>query len=125
VLVAGCGGGENQAAAVSDLCSSLESYSAALTQIQGLSPESTLADVQTATTNAQTAHAQVVVDAEKVQAANMATINSAQRDLEVAAKNLPETTTVEQALTELQPEIQALSQAYSEVYNSLECSSEA
>jgi hypothetical protein len=125
VLVAGCGGGENQAAAVSDLCSSLESYSAALTQIQGLSPESTLADVQTATTNAQKAHAQVVVDAEKVQAANMATINSAQRDLEVAAKSLPETTTVEQAKTELQPEIQALSQAYSEVYNSLECSSEA
>jgi hypothetical protein len=55
----------------------------------------------------------------------LATVSSAQRELEVAAKSLPETTTVEQALTELQPEIQALSQAYSEVYNSLECSAEA
>jgi hypothetical protein len=123
LVVAACGGGESQATAVSNLCSSLASYSAAVTQLQGLSPQSTIADVQAATTNIQTAYAKVTADAKKVRAANTAALNTAQDNLQAAAKNIPTTATVEQALTQLQPQIQALAQAYSQVYNSLKCPS--
>jgi hypothetical protein len=121
LVVAGCGG-SNQATAVSNLCSSLGSYSAALTELQGLTSQNTLADVQAATANVKKAHAQVVVDAKKVKAANMATINSAQLSLQAAAKTIPASTTVEAALTQLQPQLQALEQAYSQVYTSMTCS---
>ena len=115
------GGGESQATAVSNLCSSLGSYSAAVTQLQGLSPQSTIAEVQTAATNIQNAYAQVVNDAKKVKAANTAALSTAQHSLETAVKSLPATTTLEQARTQLQPQLQALAESYSQVYSALKC----
>jgi hypothetical protein len=123
-VLAGCGGGgESQATAVANLCSSLAKYSAALTELQGLSAQSTIADIQTAATNVQTAYAQVEADAKDVKAAaNTEALASAQRNLQEAAKNLPQTTTLEQARTKLQPELQALAQAYSQFYSTMKCS---
>jgi hypothetical protein len=122
LVLAGCGGGESQATAVANLCASLASYSASVTELQGLSPQSTIADVQTAAAKVQTAYAQVEADAKKVKAANTGVLTSAQRSLEEAAKSLPSTTTLEQARTQLQPQLQALAEAYSQVYTSLKCS---
>ena len=124
LVLAGCGGGgESQATAVANLCSSLAKYSAAVTELQGLSTQSTIAAIQTAATNVQTAYAQVEADAKDVKAAvNTEALGSAQRNLQEAAKNLPQTTTLEQARTKLQPELQALAQAYSQLYSSLKCS---
>ena len=128
LILAGCGGGgESKATAVANLCSSLAKYSAAVTELQGLSPQSTIADIQTAATNVQTAYAQVEADAKDVKAANATAasteaLGNAQRNLQEAAKSLPETTTLEQARTKLQPELQALEQAYSQVYNAMKCS---
>ena len=121
LVVAGCGGGESQATAVANLCSSLGSYSAALTELQGLSPQSTIAEVQTAGTNVQSAYAQVVDDAKKVSAANTAALSTAQGNLEAAVKSLPPTTTLDQARTQLQPQLQALAESYSQVYSALKC----
>jgi hypothetical protein len=123
LVLVGCGGGgESQATAVANLCSSLAKYSAAVTELQGLSPQSTIADIQTAATNVQTAYAQVEADAKDVKAANTEALGTAQRNLQEAAKNLPQTTTREQARTKLQPELQALEQAYSHFYSTMKCS---
>jgi hypothetical protein len=129
LILAGCGGGsgESKTTAAANLCSSLAKYSAAVTELQGLGQQSTIADIETAATNVQTAYAQVEADAKDLKAAegtmpSADALTSAQRNLQEAAKSLPPTTTVEQARTALQPELQALAQAYSQVYNDMKCS---
>ena len=128
LVLAGCGSsGESKTTAIANLCSSLAKYSAAVTELQGLSSQSTIADIQTATTNVQKAYTQVEADAKDLQAADgtmpsAEALASAQKSLQDAAKSLPPNTTVEQALTKLQPQLQALAQAYSQVYNEMKCS---
>jgi hypothetical protein len=64
-----------------------------------------------------------VIAAQEVGSADTSAIESAQSSLQDAVNNLSDDTTVAQAAQDLQPQVQALSQAYKETYDGLDCAS--
>lgn len=122
--LAACGGGsESQASADQSMCQALGNYASAVAGLQGLSLDSTKGDIQSQTDAVQSAWNSVTSAAQGVASADTSAIESAQSNLQDAVGNLSDDTTVAQAAQELQPQIQALSQAYKETYDGLDCAS--
>jgi hypothetical protein len=122
--VAACGGdSESQASAEQSMCQALGNYASAVAGLQGLSLESTKSDIQSQTEAVQNAWDGVTSAAQEVGSADTSAIESAQSSLQDAVNNLSDDTTVAQAAQDLQPQVQALSQAYKETYDGLDCAS--
>jgi hypothetical protein len=122
LALAACGGDdEGQASADENLCNALGNYASALAGVQALDASSTKGDIQEQTEAVEDAGDEVVDAAEDVEAANTDAIESAQDDLRDAIDGLSDDTTVAQARLELQPQLQALAQAYDETYSGLNC----
>ncbi len=124
LLVAACGGDESQASAEQNLCQALGNYASAVAGLQGLSLQSTKQDIQTQVEAVQSAWDGVTSAAQDVASADVNAIESAQSNLQDAVNGLSDDTTLEQAAQDLQPQLQALAQAYQQTYNGLDCSSE-
>jgi uncharacterized protein YukE len=119
-----CGGdSESQASAEQSMCQALGNYASAVAGLQGLSLESTKSDIQSQTDAVQDAWNGVTSAAQDLGSADTSAIESAQSSLQDAVGNLSDDTTVAQAAQDLQPQIQALPQAYKETYDGLDCAS--
>lgn len=121
--LAACGGSESQASAEQNMCEALGNYASAIAGLQGLSLDSTKQDIQSQTDAVQSAWSGVTSAAQDLASADTSAIESAQSSLQDAVGNLSDDTTVAQAAQELQPQVQALSQAYKETYDGLDCAS--
>ena len=114
---------ESQATAEENLCASLEGFSAALANVQGvqlLNP-----DANQATRPVRGARATwsgVQAAAQDVQEADVNALNSAVDDLESAAQDLPSGSRPAQIRQALQPQLTAVYTAFNEMYDGLECS---
>ena len=65
----------------------------------------------------------VQIIAKEVANANVDAIQSAQSNLQSTVEGLSDDTTVEQAAQDVQPQLQALAQAYNETFSGLDCAS--
>ena len=118
------GGGndeESQASAEQDLCASLASFSAAVVNLQGLSPDSTKDDIEEARDNVKSAWDDVKSKAQDVASADTEALENAEDDLRSAVDDLPDDTTVAQGLEALKPQLTAVAQTYREIYNGAGC----
>ena len=121
--LAACGGDDedSQASAEQELCASLASFSAAVVNLQGLSPESTKDDISGARDDIASALDDVKSDAEDVASADTEALENAHDDLSSAVDDLPGDTTVAQGLEDLKPQVTAVANTYREMYNGAGC----
>ena len=121
--LAACGGDDEdgQASAEEELCGSLASFSSAVVNLQGLSPESTKDDIAGARDDVASALEDVKSDAEDVASADTEALENAHDDLSSAVDDLPGETTAAQGLEELKPQLNALAGTYREMYNGAGC----
>ena len=114
---------ESQATAEENLCASLEGFSAALANVQGvqlLNPDANQAN--TSVKRARATWSGVQAAAQDVQEADANALSSAVNDLESAAQDLPSGSTPAQIRQALQPQLTAVYTAFNEMYDGLECS---
>jgi len=121
-LLVGCDDDESQAAAEDNLCASLTSFSATVVNLQGLDPTTASQDdYEAAVQEVQKAGNAVREDAEDVAEADTTALESAVDDLEAAAQDVPDDIPVTDALSSLQPEVQAVAQTWKETFDTLDC----
>ncbi len=114
---------ESQATAEQNLCGSLSSFSAAVVNLQGLDVQTASQDdYEEAVAQVQDAWDDVRNDAEEVRDADSAALESANEDLSNAVEDAPQDVPVADAVASLQPQVQQVSQAWSEMFNGLGCS---
>ena len=109
---------ESQATAEENLCASLEGFSAALANVQGvqlLNPDANQA-------NTSVKRARATWSGVEAGASVAAEAPSAVDDLESAAQDLPSGSTPAQIRQALQPQLTAVYTAFNEMYDGLECS---
>lgn len=129
IILAGVGGfvacgddDESQATAEANLCASLESFSASVVGLQGLDLQTASQDdYEAAVQGVRDAWGAVRQDAKDVTEADSAALDSAVGDLESAVDDAPEDVPVADAVAGLQPQVAEVSQAWSELYNGLDC----
>ncbi len=118
----GCDDDESQAAAEDNLCASLTSFSSSVVNLQGLDPATASQDdYEAAVQEIEKAGNTVREDAEDVSDADTAALESAVNDLEAAADDVPDDVPVADAVSTLQPEVQAVAQTWNEAFNGLGC----
>ncbi len=123
VVACGDDDDDSQASAEQNLCASLEGFSAALANVQGvqlLNPDANQAN--TSVKRARAAWSGVQASAQDVQEADASALSSAVNDLESAAEGLPTVSTPAQVRQTLQPQLTAVYSAFNEMYDGLECS---
>ena len=113
---------ESQATAEENLCASLEGFSAALANVEGvqlLDPDANQANTSVQRARATWSGAQAA--AEDVQEADANALSSAVDDLESTAQNLPSGSTPAEIRQALEPQLAAVYTAFNEMYDGLEC----
>lgn len=112
---------ESQAEAKQHLCSSLDKFKASVTSLQGLSLQSSEADLKASAQKVNEAWDQVVKDAKDVKNVSTDKIQSAYNDLENAITNRPTNQPITQVVAGLGPKLTAFSQAWTDFASSLNC----
>lgn len=102
-------------------CADLKNVSVALTQLQGLSKSSSIADIKSAASSLKTAGQQLVTSAKALGQADVSAVQSTITSLQQAVKNLPSGNTIPQDLTQLQPALQAAAQSITKTFNGQGC----
>ena len=133
--LAACGGGGGStttttttttvspASAKETFCADLKNFSAALTGLQGLDPDTaSKEDVTSAASDIKDAGQQVESSAKALGEADTSAVQSALDDLEQAVKDLPSGNTLQEDLTALQPALQATAQSFTQIFNGQGCS---
>ena len=124
LVAAACTTTPDQSTAEATLCGSLATFQTDVQAVADLSPDSASVDDLNAATDAvSSSWDQVVTDAQAVSAADTAALTSAYNDLAQAIQDLPTDVAVTDALTTLQPSIDAVNSAYTEMANGLSCAS--
>ena len=100
-------------------CPALDTYARSLAALQALTPASSLANYTAAVTSAKTALAAVKLVAGPLAGAQLSDLQTAQAQLEAAAGALPSGTTPDQAETQLQAPLQAVTQQAVSTYNAI------
>lgn len=122
VVAAACTATPDQATAEAALCDSLAAYNTSVQAIADLSPDTaSVDDLNAATDAASTAWDQVVEDAAAVTDADTTSIDAAWDDFAGAVADLPSDVPVADALTTLQPSIDAVQSSYTEIKDGLGC----
>lgn len=126
LAVVACGDDdESQASAEQNLCSSLEAFSAALANVQGVqlrNPDANQAN--TSVKRARAVWSGVQASAQDVREADVDALSSAVDDLESAAQDLQSGSTPAEIRQSLQPSLTAVYSAFNEMYDGLECSTQ-
>ncbi len=122
LALAACGSDtETQASAEQNLCSSLATFSSAVTGLQGLNPQSTKADWEEQTQAVQNSWEGVQNAAEGVQQADTAALESAHDNLQSSIDDLSDDTTFAEGAKQIQPQLSELSQAWKQTWDGLDC----
>ena len=103
------------------LCDDLNQLELQIDSIASISAESTVGELRSAREDLQTAVEDVRSSAEDVEEADAAGIDSAFEDLTTAVDELDENLTLSAALEEIQPELDAIEQARSELFTDTSC----
>jgi outer membrane murein-binding lipoprotein Lpp len=107
--------------AEAQLCSDLADLDAALQEFESLDANAAVGDVRAAEDNVTQAWNNVRNSAQTLEEVNTDQLEAAYNDLDNAVQSLPDDITVSEARTQLQPQIDAVKQAWLQVYTSANC----
>lgn len=117
VSVAACG----DEAAEASLCDSLGDFRAAVSDLRELDDDSSREDLEAARDDVSDAFEQVVTDAGDLAGIRVDGLQSAFGDLGTAIDDLPEGTSIREAIDELEPQLNAVGMAFEALFAGLEC----
>lgn len=121
---AACGDDDDssQSAAEAAVCDNLQGFKSALDNVEGVQLRDPTANANNITVKRVKATWSGVQQSVKdLSAADADAVTSALDDLESAIEDLPRPISIQQARTELQPQLDALNSAYAEMRDGLQC----
>jgi hypothetical protein len=119
--VAACGDGDSAETPEETLCQALGVYAGTLTNLQGLSLQSTKSQVTIANAATDDAWARVEAAAADVETARIDAVKTARDDLSTAIENIPGNESVAGAIRSVLPQVAALGSAYRDAVSGLDC----
>jgi hypothetical protein len=122
---AACGDDDDsgQSAAEAQVCDNLEGFSSAVQNVEGVQLRDPTANANNISLKrVRATWSGVEASAQELAAADADAVSSALDDLESAVEDLPRPISIQQARTELQPQVDALKSAFAEMRNGLGCS---
>ncbi len=120
LCVAGCTQPSPQEAEA-QLCADLTNLQTSLQELESLNETATIGDVKAAEANVTSAWNDVRSSAQTRRDVNTDQLEAAYTDLDNAVQGLPNDITVSEARTQLQPQIDAVKQAWQQVFTSANC----
>ncbi len=121
---AACGDDDSsQASAEAQVCDNLQGFQAALDNVEGVQLRDPTANANNISIKrVKATWSGVEQSAKDLSAADADAVTSAVDDLESAVEDLPRPISIQQARTQLQPQIDAVKSAFAEMRNGLQCS---
>ena len=123
---AGCGGDDDdsgQPAAEAQVCSSLDGFKAALENVEGVQLRDPTANANNITLKrVKATWSGVEQSAKELSAADADAVSSALADLDTAVEDLPRPISIQDARSQLQPQLTAVDDALQEMRDGLQCS---
>lgn len=122
---AACGDDDSsQSSAEAQVCDSLQGFKAALDNVEGVQLRDPTANANNISIKrVQATWSGVEQSAKDLSAADADAVTSAIDDLESAVEDLPRPISIQQARTQLQPQVDAVKSAFAEMQNGLQCGS--
>lgn len=123
-MTAGCGGGDDsgQSAAEAQVCSSLDGFKAAIQNVEGVQLRDPTANANNISLKrVQATWSGVEQSARDLSAADADAVSSALSDLQKAVQDLPRPISIQDAKTQLQPQLTALDDALAEMRDGIRC----
>ena len=117
-----CDDEPTQQEANEQFCDDTAEFIASLRVIRDLDPESTIEEIQEARDRAVDAHEDMVASAEGVVDARLDDLQTAWADLQSAVQGLDDDATLEQALDDVDDELDEASSEAAQVLNDVDCS---
>lgn len=123
ILLAGCGGQEPQSIAdqQAQLCTDLARLNTSVATLKSMSPSSTVGDFKAARDEVKANFEQVKLTAQNMKAAKVADLETAYQDLDSAIQNIPETATLQQAMSSVAEQVTAVEDARAQMNAELNC----
>lgn len=120
---AACGDDDSsQSAAEAQVCDSLQGFKSALDNVEGVQLRDPTANANNITLKrVKATWSGVEQSAKDLSAADADAVTSALDDLESAVDDLPRPISIQQARTELQPQLDGVKSAFAEMRNGLQC----
>jgi hypothetical protein len=120
---AACGDDDSsQASAEAQVCDSLQGFGAALQNVEGVQLRDPTANANNITLKrVRATWSGVEQSAKELSAADADAVTSALDDLESAVDDLPRPISIQEARTELQPQLDGLKGAFAEMRDGLQC----
>lgn len=103
------------------LCTDLANFKTSVATLRSMSPSSTVGDFKAARDQVKTAFGTVKTTAASVQDSKVEDLEKAQQDLDKAITNVPNTATLNQAMTSVTPQVTAVQQAEAKMTAGLSC----
>ena len=107
--------------AEAQLCADLSELDAAVQELESLDETASVGEVRAAEDNITQAWNNVRNSAQTVEEVNTDQLEAAYNDLDSAVQDLPDDITVSEAMTQLQPYIDSVKQAWVQVHTSANC----
>ncbi len=125
-LLISCGGQSTPPAATTQdkkaqLCTDLANFKTSVATLRSMSPSSTVGDFKTARDQVKTAFNTVKTTAASVQDSKVEDLERAQQDLDKAITSVPNTATLNQAMTSVTPQVTAVQTAEAKMTADLSC----
>jgi chaperonin cofactor prefoldin len=107
--------------AKTQFCTDMADFETALEELQSLNETANVGEVRAAEDNVTQAWNNVKNSAQTVGEVNTDQLEAAYNDLDKAVQDLPADITVQEAMQQLQPQIDAVKQAWQQVFSSANC----
>lgn len=117
VSLAACGDEEAEAS----LCDSLAEFQTSLSNLRDLNEDSTKEELEAARDDVGEALDQVISDASDLAGVRIDSLQTAFGDLRTAIDDLPDDTSISDAVEELEPQLDAIGTAFQGIFAALNC----
>ena len=108
-------------AAEASLCDSLDSFQAAVSDLRDLNEDSSKEELEAARDDVGEALEQVISDASDLAGIRVDSLQTAFGDLRTAIDDLPDDTSISDAVDELEPQFDAIGTAFQAIFAGLNC----
>lgn len=124
MMLAACGGGpapQSVADQQAQLCTDLARLNTSVASLKSMGPSSTVSDLRAARDEVKTNFEQVQVTAQNIQEAKVSELETAYQSLDKAIQDIPESATLQQAMTSVSEQIVAVETARDQMNADLNC----
>ena len=123
MMLAACGGQAPQSVAdqQAQLCTDLARLNTSVASLKSMGPSSTVSDLRATRDEVKTNFEQVQLTAQNIQEAKVSELETAYQSLDQAIQDIPESATLQQAMTSVSEQIVAVETARDQMNADLNC----